>query len=119
MIHYALSHWVEFVNAIGAWIAGCAHIYAAVHVTGHMRKLFMAIVSLAWLYSAAYWVLFFELVSVEVWSDFLRPFGIITWGLAWAIEPLAFVAYQKQRARGIVAEAESIQGLVNKRLRDE
>jgi len=110
VLEYLGDHWVEAVNAIGAWLAGVAHIYAAVHVSNHLRRLFLSIAALAWLYSFAYWVLFFQLVSVQEWSDFLRPLGIITWGIAWAIEPLLFVRYMKQRGEGLVDQAGELAG---------
>ena len=105
---YVLDHWVEAVNALGAWLAGCAHIYAAIHVSNHLRRLFVGIATLAWLYSFAYWVLFLGLVDVQDWSDFLRPFGIITWGVAWAVEPLVFVKYMRARGEGLVKQADEL-----------
>ena len=108
MLGYVRDNWVELANALGAWTAGCAHIYAAIHVSAHLRRLFIVIAAMAWLYSIAYWVLFFELVSVRDWSDFLRPLGVITWGVAWAIEPIVFVYYMRRRGEGLIRQAETL-----------
>ena len=99
------DHWSDGVNAIGAWLAAMAHVYAATNVSGHLRRLFITIASLALLYSIAYWVLFFELVGVQEWSNFLRPWGIITWGVAWAVEPVVFIHYLKRLGGNMEARA--------------
>lgn len=110
MIAFLTDGWTEQTvsasNGALAWVACIAHIVAAVSTSGWLRRMFISIGSLALLYSFAYWWLFFNPERVQEWSDFLRPFGVITWVLAWSIEPLVLVFYLRRRGREIVGKAE-------------
>lgn len=93
------------LNAVMAWVAGMSHMYAASVVEGKLRWTFLSIGTLAFFYSLAYWWLLVNPDNVEQWSDFLRPFGIITWVLAWTVEPFVLVHYLKGHASDIEARA--------------
>lgn len=96
---------VAVTNAILAWFAACVHMWAGYKTSGHLRKMFLGIAGLATFYSFAYWWLAFNPESGGEWSDFLRPFGIFTWVIAWAIEPIVLVHYLQKRAERIVKRA--------------
>jgi len=98
---------ISAANAVLAWVACCAHIYAASRTSGKLRAMFIGIGSLALFYSFAYWWLFFNPARVEEWSDFLRPISIFAWALAWAVEPVVIIRYLQRQGRTIVRVAES------------
>ena len=120
MLSFLLDGWdqqaVSAANAILAWAAACAHVYAAVKVSGKLRVMFIGIGSLALFYSFAYWWLFFNQSRASDWSDFLRPVSILAWILAWGIEPLVLVHYMKRRASELVGDAKREAGRARKRL---
>lgn len=92
---------ISAANAVFAWVACCAHIYAASKTSGNVRKMFMLIGTLALFYSFAYWWLFFNPERIVEWSNFLRPFGVFTWVVAWAVEPVVMVHYLTSTGRKI------------------
>ena len=93
---------IAAINAVLAWAAACVHAWAAYKTSGLLRKMFLSIAGLATFYSFAYWWLFFNPTEGGAWSDFLRPFGIFTWVIAWAIEPVVLVTYLNRRGQQIV-----------------
>lgn len=97
---------VAAVNASLAWFAACIHAWAAYKTSGLLRKMFVSIAALAFFYCLAYWWLFFNTDEGGPWSEFLRPFGIFTWIIAWAIEPIVLVTYLNRRGSEIVEKAE-------------
>jgi ribose/xylose/arabinose/galactoside ABC-type transport system permease subunit len=97
---------VSAANAVLAWIACIAHLYAASSTSGAIRKMFMTIGTLALFYSFAYWWLFLNPLRVNEWSDFLRPFGIVTWVMAWAVEPIVLVSYLERSGRRLQRAAQ-------------
>ena len=92
---------IAATNAIAAWAAAMVHTWAAINVMGWLRKMFVTIACLAFFYSLAYWWLFLNPDRGADWSDFLRPFGIITWAVAWGIEPVVLVRYLTRRGQQI------------------
>ena len=110
MISWLTDGWditlVAGINAFFAWVAGMIHVWAAVHTSRWLRKMFITIASLAFFYSLAYWWLFWNPGRGEEWSSFLRPFGIITWFVAWAIEPVVLVRYLNKAAADLPRKAE-------------
>lgn len=98
---------VAALNASLAWLAACVHGWAAYKTSGLLRKMFVAIASLAFFYCLSYWWLFLNPDRGSDWSDFLRPFGIFTWIIAWAIEPVVLVTYLNRRGSEIVQKAEN------------
>jgi len=107
---------IAALNAILAWFAACVHGWAAFSTSGHIRKMFLGIAGLAFFYSLAYWWLFLFPDRSGEWSDFLRPFGIFTWVIAWAIEPVVLVHYLKRRADNIISKAQVEADRVKERL---
>lgn len=101
----SVSDWsiqtVAVANAVLAWGAAMVHSWAATHVIGWLRRLFIIIASLGFFYSLAYWWLFINPERGADWSNFLRPFGIITWIVAWGIEPILLVKYLENRGKDI------------------
>lgn len=99
----SLTDWsiqtVAVANAILAWVAGMVHSWAATRVIGWLRRMFMFIAFLAFFYSLAYWWLFINPDRGGEWSAFLRPFGIVTWVIAWGIEPILLVKYLENRGK--------------------
>ena len=93
-------------NAILAWVAACVHGWAAYKTSGHIRQMFISIAALATFYSFAYWWLAFNTDRSADWSNFLRPFGIFTWVVAWAFEPIVLVHYLQRSGNKIVAQAQ-------------
>ena len=91
----------DLYNAVLAWVAAMTHVWAAVHTSGKLRIMFIVIASLALLYSVSYWWLFFHPNRVQEWSNFLRPYGIVTWVVAWSVEPVVLVLYLRRKAREI------------------
>lgn len=110
MIAFLTDGWsaqaISAINAVLALTAFATHVYAASKTSGHLRHMFMAIAGLAMFYSAAYWWLFYNPERVNEWSDFLRPFGVISWVAAWTIEPVVFVRYLTRSGHIIKARAE-------------
>ena len=96
---------IAAVNAILAWVAAMVHAWAASKTSGYLRKMFVVIASLALFYSLAYWWLFFFPDRGEEWSNFLRPFGIVTWVVAWSVEPLILIKYLSNRANELEHKA--------------
>lgn len=88
-------------NAIAAWAAAMVHSWAAINISGWLRKMFVAIACLAFFYSLSYWWLFLNPDRSGDWSNFLRPFGIATWIIAWGIEPVVLVRYLTKRGQQI------------------
>lgn len=97
---------VAGMNAALAALAAGVHSWAALKTSGLIRKMFIGICSLAVFYCAAYVWLFFNYTRSGEWSDFLRPFGLLTWVIAWAIEPFILVTYLQRRGQEIVKKAE-------------
>ena len=97
---------VALGNALLAWVAGMVHSWAAAHTSGWLRRMFVAIAALAFFYSLAYWWLFWNPDRGGDWSDFLRPFGLITWIVAWAVEPVVLVRYLVNRASELKLKGE-------------
>ena len=97
---------VAATNASLAWFAACVHGWAAYKTSGHLRRMFLAIAGLATFYCFAYWWLAFNVDRSADWSNFLRPFGIFTWVIAWAIEPVILVRYLNRRGEQLVKRAE-------------
>ena len=95
-------------NALLAWAAGCAHIYGAINTSGWLRRMFTVIAALAWMYSLSYWWLFFHPDKPVEWSNFLRPIGIVTWVVAWGIEPILLVHYLRKQGDKMWAKAERV-----------
>ena len=108
--------WIAAINAILAWVAACVHGWAAYNTSGMIRKMFITISALALFYALAYWWLFFNPDRGGDWSNFLRPFGIFTWVIAWAIEPIILVTYLKRRGNEIVAKAQVVADRAGERL---
>lgn len=98
---------VSATNAVLAWVACVAHIYAASKTSGKLRLMFIGIGSLALFYSFAYWWLFWNPESVLGWSNFLRPISIFAWVLAWAIEPVVIIRYLQRSGREVIEHARS------------
>lgn len=98
---------ISGVNAVMAWCAALAHVYAALSTGGWLRRMFIAIASLALFYSFAYWWLFFNPERVVEWSDFLRPVGLLTWVGAWTLEPFVLVHYMKRKSSELQQRAQS------------
>jgi hypothetical protein len=97
-------------NAVLAAGAGCAHIYGACHTSGWLRRLFTTIAALAFMYSASYWWLLSNPDKPQEWSNFLRPIGVVTWVVAWGIEPIILVHYLKRMGREMWRKAEKVVG---------
>ena len=97
---------VTFMNVIGASIAFGVNLWASIRLPGKIRWMFQAIASLALVYCVAYFWLLFNPDKVEVWSDFLRPLSILTWVVAWAIEPVLIVREFERRAKEIISQVE-------------
>ena len=97
--------WTDALNAVLAWGASMTHVWAAVNTSGWLRRMFMGISALALLYSFSYWWLFFNPGRVSEWSNFLRPFGILTWVVAWSLEPVVLVLYLRRQGYRIVRMA--------------
>jgi len=97
---------ITAVNAVMAWGACVAHIYAASKTSRRLRLMFVTIGSLALFYSFAYWWLFFNPDRVEEWSNMLRPISIFAWAIAWMIEPLVIIRYMQGQGRWVVRAAE-------------
>lgn len=92
---------IAALNALLAWIAAMVHSWAATRVIGWLRKMFIGIAGLAFFYSLSYWWLFLNPDRGADWSEFLRPFGIITWVIAWGIEPVILVRYLENRGKDL------------------
>ena len=90
-------------NALLAWCAAMTSFWAASHSPGMVRKLFVTIGTLALFYSFAYWWLVFDPTIVREWSNLLRPVGIVTWLIAWTIEPIVIVKQRHVDAREVEA----------------
>lgn len=90
---------VNILNAMLALAAGCAHIWAALNTRGWLRRMFIIIAAMAWFYCVAYMWLVFHADRVEDWSNVIRPFGIMSWVMAWCIEPILLVRYFRNSAR--------------------
>lgn len=120
MLSFLTTDWslqtVAALNAVLAWSAACVHFWAASKTSGLLRKMFVAIASLATFYSVAYWWLVFNVERGAEWSDFLRPFGIFTWIVAWSIEPIVLVTYLSRRGDEIVKKAQKVAEKVEKKL---
>lgn len=120
MIGFLTDGWtdqaVSAANGFLAWIAFLAHIYAASKTSMWLRKMFMGIGALALFYSCAYWWLFFNPERVVEWSNFLRPFGVLTWIIAWAVEPLVLLIYLQRSGASIRQRAEDAAEEPRKRL---
>ena len=107
---------IAVTNAVLAWVAAIVHGWAAYKTSGLLRKMFISISSLAFFYSLAYWWLAFNPSRGGDWSDFLRPFGIFTWVVAWAIEPIVLVTYLGRRGDEIVHKAQTVADKVQVKL---
>lgn len=100
----------DLSNAILAWVAGMAHIYAAVHTSRWLRGLFISVAALALFYSFGYWWLVFNPERVSDWSNFYRPYGQVTWIIAWSLEPFIIVYYLRRLAYGLIGNAQKAVG---------
>lgn len=120
MIAFLADNWddrlISAINASAAWFACCVHIYVASKFSGHLRLLFMSIGALALFYSLSYWWLFWNPEKVVAWSDFLRPIGIVTWMVAWAVEPFIIYRYMNAQGKKIVKQAEDAAAPFRERL---
>ena len=96
---------VALVNAVLAWVSSMVHGWAATNTSGKLRLMFIAISGLALFYSITYWWLYFNPERVEDWSNFLRPFGIVTWVVAWSVEPVILVLYLRKRGNDMIRRA--------------
>lgn len=99
---------ITFLNAIFAWAAAVVHGWAAHKTSGWLRRLFIVISGLALFYSLAYWWLFFNPGEGRIWSRMLRPFGLVTWGVAWVAEPVVLIRYFDRASHLIVGRAEVV-----------
>lgn len=120
MIAFLADQWdqklISGINAAAAFFAACVHVWVAAKFSGPLRTLFIAIGSLALFYSLAYWWLFFNPDEVLAWSNFLRPIGIATWMVAWAIEPFIIYRYMLGQGRKLVLHAEEAAAPYRERL---
>jgi hypothetical protein len=99
---------IAVTNAVLAWVAAVVHMWAASRTSGLLQKMFIGIASLAFFYSLAYWWLAFNTDRSADWSNFLRPFGVLTWVIAWSVEPLILVTYLNRRGEEIVGKAYTV-----------
>lgn len=95
---------ISMVNAFLSWGAGMAHIYGAVNTSGWLRRMFLLIAGLALFYSLAYWWLVWNPTRGTEWSEFLRPWAVFTWVIAWGIEPIVLVRYLGKRSRFLIQQ---------------
>lgn len=98
---------IAAVNASLAWVAACVHMWAGYKTSGHIRHMFIGIAALAFFYSLSYWWLFWNPSGGAEWSTFLRPFGIITWIMAWSVEPIVLVRYLQRSGDRLVSRAQA------------
>ena len=111
MIAFLTDGWsaqgISALNGALAWMAFLTHVFAASRTSGHLGHMFMTIACLALFYAFAYWWLFFNPERVVEWSNFLRPFGVISWIAAWTIEPIVFILYLQKSGRHLTEVAET------------
>ena len=99
---------VALVNTVGAFTAFGINSWAAWHMSGWLRRMFNVIAGLALFYSAAYLWLVLHLDKVQVWSDFLRPIGLITWIVAWCLEPIIITRELRKRGNRMQRQATEV-----------
>ena len=107
---------VSYCNFFLAAVAATVHGWAAYNTSGHLRRMFLTIAGLASFYSISYLWLALNPERVSDWSNALRPIGIFTWVIAWAIEPVILVAYLKKRGRQIVEHAQAVADKADEKL---
>jgi len=101
-----LQDWATWLALSGALTAFAVNVWASTKVIQEIRWLFVSIASLSLVYAVAYVVLLADIVTVATWSNFLRPIGLISWLIAWSIEPYLLVRYAQKKAHSIGKLAE-------------
>lgn len=89
---------IVVVNMVGAAIAGAVNMWAAWRTTAWIGRVFLGIATLSLTYAFSYFWLSFHMDKVAEWSAVMRPISILTWGVAWAIEPIVLVRYLDRKA---------------------
>lgn len=90
---------VAVVNGALAAAAAATLTYAAAKTIEWLRGLFLVMAALAEFYATAYFWLAINPDRSADWSAFLRPFGVLTWVVAWIIPPI-FILHDRQRRAG-------------------
>ncbi len=89
---------VGVVNGVLASAAAATLTYAAAKTIEWLRGLFLVMAALAEFYATAYFWLAINPHRSADWSAFLRPFGILTWAVAWIIPPIFILRDRQKRA---------------------
>lgn len=104
---------VVIVNALGAFSAAVVNMWAAWRTNGWVSRVFLGIAGLSLTYMFSYAWLSFHMESAADWSAVMRPISIITWGVAWAIEPIVLVRYIN--AKAVEIQRSAVQKIVDVR----
>lgn len=89
---------VVVVNMFGAATAGAVNVWAAWRTTAWISRTFLGIATLSFTYAFSYFWLSFHMDNAAEWSAVMRPISILSWGVAWAIEPIVLVRYLDKKA---------------------
>lgn len=89
---------VAVINALAAAGAGTVNVWAAWKTTGWISRIFLGIAGLSFTYMFSYAWLAFHIDAAADWSAVMRPISIISWGVAWAVEPIVLVSYMNKKA---------------------
>ena len=99
---------VGVINMVGAFAAFGINSWAAMHMSGWLRRMFNVIAGLALFYALAYFWLVLHLDQVKVWSDFLRPVGLVSWVVAWCLEPIIITREMRKHSRKMLKETDQV-----------